>query len=719
MSSQTHLFDLEAKLYPLKLYPLKISKLLLSFLLAGTSSLDVAATAAVETEAAGAPHDGDTTFHRQEASASQSAPVALADSGPNVSGGPFFCDSTFYISIGPDDGSNQQLYDVDRSGEIYTFTPIGPPTNAGSIYPTTFDYNGLAYNPIDNYMYAYIYRSDASTGPFSPRNILKIGNDGVAESLGIPVGPPLGFNYFAGTILSDQTYVVGAGNRFASIDLSTNPPTVIHAEDTVAGLDINDIAVDPRVPVSILGSQVYAINESGNEADRLVVLDVTTFPPTIVREAPNPTGFNHNAGSQFVDAFGTLYYRSGTTSDIYEVDTDQNSPTYGVATKVTSAPPGFNHDGVSCLFVIAMKKRVLDTDNMPIENAPAGTVVRYTYEIASGNVNGLTDVTFEDDLRNVATGIPLNSTFIGDATVSNGSGSVVFSNDAQTLQINDLTLPPQSPATPNAETVLITADVLLNEDLSPDVYANQAFLTNLPFQYPPAVPSDDPRTIPNEDPTLLTVTEPVASDPNVRLVKRITAINPDLAEAQRFNSSYVDVGAPDDDDNAVNWPGPETAATIGGGMVESYLPGIVDADASGATARPGDRLEYTISFLSDGDAAAQDVRVCDRIPQYTRFLPDSYAGAIAAGPLSTQSNPLGIALSFSGSEVALTGADDGDAGYYFPANTEPSTLFPGINCGGANDNGAVVVNLGNLPPATAVGEQIDSFGNLRFQVEID
>ncbi|MGB3787292.1 MAG: GEVED domain-containing protein [Phormidesmis sp.] len=198
-----------------------------------------------------------------------------------------------------------------------------------------------------------------------------------------------------------------------------------------------------------------------------------------------------------------------------------------------------------------------------------------------------------------------------------------------------------------------------------------------------------------------------SSSPGLLLVKRITAINNNSLRNPHDETplnAVLNDGIDTPSDDHPYWP-------------DSYLVGAID----GGTVLPaaGDSLEYTIYFLSAGGAAAKNVWICDRIPQHTRFLPDSYTGAIAADLLSTQPNPLGIALSFDGSEVALTGAEDGDRGYYFPAGIEPSTLFPDIKCGGANDNGAVVVDLGDLPPATAAGEPTDSFGNLRFQVEID
>ncbi|MGB7088065.1 MAG: SdrD B-like domain-containing protein, partial [Phormidesmis sp.] len=198
-------------------------------------------------------------------------------------------------------------------------------------------------------------------------------------------------------------------------------------------------------------------------------------------------------------------------------------------------------------------------------------------------------------------------------------------------------------------------------------------------------------------------------NPNMLLVKRITAINGQTTnpnDSTPLNTVLNDGVADSADDNS-NWPASYLVGALNGGLVSPVSNNLADT------------VEYSIYFLSAGEAIAQNVLVCDRIPQYTNFLPDSYAGILSADPLSTQPNPLGIAFSFNGSEVALTGANDGDAGYYFPANTEPSTLFSDIDCGGTNDNGAVVVDLGDLPPATAAGDPANSFGRLRFQVEIE
>lgn len=203
--------------------------------------------------------------------------------------------------------------------------------------------------------------------------------------------------------------------------------------------------------------------------------------------------------------------------------------------------------------------------------------------------------------------------------------------------------------------------------------------------------------------------QPIASDPEVLLVKRITEIDGNRTENNLDSTplnAVVNDGVADSADDHANWP-------------SSYLIGAIDGGVARPVSQdPADSVEYSIYFLSAGDAAAQDVWVCDRIPPNTLFLPDAYASAPPADPLGSQVDQLGIAISFNGNEYSLTGAADGDGGYYFPPGVEPSTQFSGIQCDGTNDNGAVVVNLGNLPSATGVGSPLDAYGLLRFQVQI-
>ncbi|MEO0709036.1 MAG: hypothetical protein AAF050_25715, partial [Cyanobacteria bacterium J06649_5] len=222
---------------------------------------------------------------------------------------------------------------------------------------------------------------------------------------------------------------------------------------------------------------------------------------------------------------------------------------------------------------------------------------------------------------------------------------------------------------------------------------------------------------------------PTVLNPNIRLTKRIIAINRGRADERLFETTYVDVGAPDDNDNIVNWPGIAVPATEGGGTVESYIMGTTGVDeitaTTNTTVNPGDEIEYAISFLSDGDAAATDMLLCDRIPVNTTFVPDAFN---ALTP--TSGGARGILLNFNNETLALTNANDGDesiatsandgfGGYYFLPGEDPSLTFPGLTCASPNNTGAIVVDLSDVPNTTGEGTPDNAYGFIRFRVVVD
>lgn len=199
--------------------------------------------------------------------------------------------------------------------------------------------------------------------------------------------------------------------------------------------------------------------------------------------------------------------------------------------------------------------------------------------------------------------------------------------------------------------------------------------------------------------------------PNLLLVKRITQRNGSTVTENGDNlASYINEPGNAYDDNTIEnlyppanfpdtdkWPTPNT-----------FLLGGIN----GGNVKPNDELEYTIYFLSAGDSDANNVLFCDRIPENVTYMPTAYSFGATAG---TQ---YGIQLNLGGTVTNLTGTRDTDAGQFFPIGVEPSTLFPGINCGGSNTNGAVVVNLGNLPKATAPATPVGSYGFVRFKGKV-
>ena len=219
----------------------------------------------------------------------------------------------------------------------------------------------------------------------------------------------------------------------------------------------------------------------------------------------------------------------------------------------------------------------------------------------------------------------------------------------------------------------------------------------------------------------------VPKDPNVLLVKRITQINGSTSSAGGDDlSDYIDqseaINPYDDNDITVAdpanptdppkdtnlWPTPLTTTLIGG--------------IDGGNVMPNDEIEYTIYYLSSGDATAESVLFCDYVPTFTSFIPNAYTGSAPQATGGIGGADLSIELFRNGSTDYHTGANDGDSATYFAPGTDPATSFPGIDCDGdkdginANTNGAVVVNLGDLPDAAT--DATGAYGYVRFRTRV-
>ena len=218
----------------------------------------------------------------------------------------------------------------------------------------------------------------------------------------------------------------------------------------------------------------------------------------------------------------------------------------------------------------------------------------------------------------------------------------------------------------------------------------------------------------------------IPKNPNVLLVKRITQINNDTASAGGDDlSGYInqdDATNPYDDNDITvadpvnptdppkdtdQWPDP-TTNLIGG--------------IDGGNVTPNDEIEYTIYYLSSGDTTAESVLFCDYVPTFTSFTPNGYNGSAPQATGGIGGADLSIELYRNGSTDYHTGANDGDSATYFAPGADPATSFPNIDCDGdgdginANTNGAVVVNLGDLPDATT--NAAGAYGYVRFRTRV-
>jgi uncharacterized repeat protein (TIGR01451 family) len=203
---------------------------------------------------------------------------------------------------------------------------------------------------------------------------------------------------------------------------------------------------------------------------------------------------------------------------------------------------------------------------------------------------------------------------------------------------------------------------------------------------------------------------PVVGNPNVLLVKRITAINGNRVKNPNddtiLNSYQDQTGIRAADDNHPNWPVPINGNASLGGNISTFLQGAIN----GGKVRAGDAIEYTIYFLNAGNTNASNLKICDRITPNQSFKPNSYA--LGAGiQLQVGNN----------SALSLTNLRDStDRGQFiYPNAAVPTSCF----LQGANSDGTIAVDvtgtIGN-PPLTALpgsigsGTPTDSYGLIRF-----
>jgi trimeric autotransporter adhesin len=216
---------------------------------------------------------------------------------------------------------------------------------------------------------------------------------------------------------------------------------------------------------------------------------------------------------------------------------------------------------------------------------------------------------------------------------------------------------------------------------------------------------------------------PSVNNPNVLLVKRITAVNGSSTNGGVVLNTYDPDPTYPYDKNVIQSgltpPSSDKWPNTTGATNSTFLLGA----RNGGTTKTGDEIEYTIYFLSAGSGAAKNVTICDRIPRYQTFVFDAFNSLPTAPNTGTAASPgnRGIAV-FQGSSTnpdtiySYTNIGDGDAArYYPPGSTLPSACTqPAL----AEDNGSIVVNLGDVPNATNPGTPKESYGFLRFRAKV-
>ena len=584
-------------------------------------------------------------------------------------GPPFVCDGELILA----QRDPSEFFQVNTS--MGTLDPLSFPTIA------PYFINAIGFNIQDGYIYG-----SQRNGNRTANNILRVAADGTVTNMG---DPPIATTSAAGDV--DRNGVLHI------VDRNTNPDRIYKVN--VTGLDTATdagfIELSSNIPglldiaFSPWDNNIYSIHRS---TDAVYIIEPDSGNVRTVPVMPPGFDIDEAVGAVYFDSFGNFYVYGNATGQIHKIQFDNiTSPATATAELFITGNGNLRqNDGTACPYRPRIEKTV------DPETTPAGEMVAYTYQITNPNGFPLT-LSLSDPL-------PGSDGRTFTAVVRNPfGGAAQISDDGKTLEIAGLTIPAQT-----IDTVIVTVDVPANTPATAadTPLLNQARLVGVGSFFSDPVLSDYPNQPGFEDPTPLLVTQLVASDPNLILVKRITAINgvpfTNVVDGRRD----LDPNAPTygDDPTVAYVPAPHDAHDNHPDWPPGYLQGIIDQQV----VRPGDEIEYTIYFLSNGDAPARNVRLCDPIPSYVSFLSTSFNGR--PGESGVSGADQGIMLSRHSDDVFLTNAVDGDNGAFFTSVSDIS-----IACGATQleDNGAIVVNLGDIPAAAS--DPTNAYGFIRFR----
>jgi uncharacterized repeat protein (TIGR01451 family) len=371
----------------------------------------------------------------------------------------FTCGSTLYIM----QRNPAELYTIDRTTTPFGLTGIGVPS---------VEYNGIGFNPVDN----YIYGIDPA-GTLDQGTIYQIDMTGTPTSLGIPAGWPAESQWYAGTFLEDGTYVVSNQTTIITLNVTTTPPTILTTATLTGGYFL-DIAVNPE------DGLLYGYNQ---DTQRVATVNPATGVINNFGEL-NP-GATASFGTAFFDVYGNLFlYGSALTGGdqnlFYSADTDT-----GALTQLSSGPAVTISDGTSCPFGIGIEKTV----DPP--SVIAGNTVTYTYRIANQSDTAVTGVDFTDTMDD-------GRTFVAGTLDNPFGGTPNAYGGTDTLTITNMTFPANTIDT-------LSVDVQIPSSAQAGTVYNQAFLDNTPPNLDPTFVSDFPPTPGNPDETPLDITREV------------------------------------------------------------------------------------------------------------------------------------------------------------------------------------------------------------------
>ncbi len=600
------------------------------------------------------------------------------------------CSGDMYLAQNPA-APPTTLYRFNTSTNPFVYTPLGT---------APYQYNAIAFNPADNYIYG-----TASDG--TQNILLRIGSNGQAQNLGPITGGGINnaLAYHNGEIGSDGFYYLykGDGTLFR-VNLTTRTATAIPMSSAPFTSDL-----------AWYNGLLYGQTGTG----QLVSIN----PNNGVVTNRGPVQTHHGFGAMFSASNGI--YGSSNYGGFYKIN-----PVTGASTLISSSPPSSNNDGAKCYSTplqFPADIAVTKTDGRTVYSP--GETITYSIVVRNAGPFGVAGAIVNDPLP---AGI-ITATWTCGAATNGGvcgaaSGNGAISGQSVDLPVNAsvtytlaLTLPPDFTGD-LTNTVTVT-----NPPDSPDPNTSNNTATDTDMAGVPALTLDKTGTLNdlngnalidlgetitysflvtntgNVTMTNVTVDDPLLANAGVALDQGPQTLAPGASFT--FTATYTPVQADIDAGSVVNTAtgtgtppsGPPTTSppdtvTVPPARASLHIEkkGIFNDGNGDGYASLGDSITYTFTITNNGGVTVTDVWPRDAGPTFngrpagsslTSFQPSPVTLAPGASQIFTATytlsqsdidNAAGVKDAVSNSATAQGVAQGGNV----PSNTSTSVITP-------------------------------------------
>jgi uncharacterized repeat protein (TIGR01451 family) len=343
---------------------------------------------------------------------------------PPLAGAPYACDGSIIESEST--ALSTRLYTIDAS-----VTPFQRQEFSAPVYTPTsgYSYSGLAYNPLDNFLYAIVTDTDGVSGNPLRGSILKIDSSGQVINLGVPVRGPntmsmpvISDRFSGGTFTEDGRYVVVTDTNATSysgasiplverglildIDVTSSRPQVLF--NRRHGRDLNDIVAHPD-------GALYA----HTAAEGLMTVSRTTGAVSVIGGNLSST-----LSGLVANAWGDIQGH-GSDGNFYTLDSAS-----GNSTLLSPLAGLISADTASCAFGGALRKSVSAATVDPGQTVvytlsvvnPTDSVMSFTLSDTLGDERSIVDGSLVNPLGGTANAYGgTNQLIISGATLAGNS----------------------------------------------------------------------------------------------------------------------------------------------------------------------------------------------------------------------------------------------------------------------------------------------------------